>query len=155
MKIWTQGKKVQFSTDNGGLWLENSTNLHFQYYTELFFLEFKFWFFFAGQLRVTVEDYCISLNPNNFFFGCVGSCGYVPWSVKCIVILQTTEHCNLTRILFVPLKMQIFISYFLFSWIFLLQKKNRQMKAGQNNKYDITNTLGLVLCRFGFTLNSR
>lgn len=30
------------------------------------------------------------------------------------------------------------------SWNFLLQKKNRQMKAGQNNIYDITKTLDLV-----------
>ena len=29
----------------------------------------------------------------------------------------------------------------------------RQMKAGQNNKYDFKNTLGLVLCKFVFTLN--
>ena len=68
--------KFEFE-ENGGLWLENSTNLHFQYYTELFFLEFKFWFFFARQLRVTIEDYCISLNPNNFFLvvlGVVGMC---------------------------------------------------------------------------------
>ena len=72
IKIWIRGKKVQYSTKNGGLWLENSTNLHFQYYTELFFLEFKFWFFFARQLRVTIEDYCISLNPNNFFLVVLG-----------------------------------------------------------------------------------
>ena len=32
IKIRTWGKKVQFSTENGGLSLENSTNLHFQYY---------------------------------------------------------------------------------------------------------------------------
>ena len=65
-------KKVQYSTKIGGLWLENSINLHFQYYTELFFLEFKFWFFFARQLRVTIEDYCISLNLNNFFLVVLG-----------------------------------------------------------------------------------
>ena len=29
--------------------------------TPLFFLKFKFWFFFAGQLRMTVLDCCISL----------------------------------------------------------------------------------------------
>ena len=71
-KFNLEERKVQYSTKNGGLWLENSTNLHFQYYTELFFLEFKFWFFFAGQLRVTIEDYCISLNPNNFFLVVLG-----------------------------------------------------------------------------------
>ena len=68
------------------MWLENSTNLHFQYYTELFFLKFKFWFFFARQLRVTIEDYCISLNPNNFFLvvlGVVDMChDLLKWRLK-------------------------------------------------------------------------
>ena len=41
-KIEFEEKKVQYSTKNGGLLLENTTNLHFQFYTELFFLEFKF-----------------------------------------------------------------------------------------------------------------
>ena len=30
-KFEPEEKKVQFITENGGLWLENSTNLHFQY----------------------------------------------------------------------------------------------------------------------------
>ena len=44
---------------------------------------------------MTIEDYCISLNPNNFFFGCVGSCGYVPRSVKSVEGQGTKAQRNL------------------------------------------------------------
>jgi hypothetical protein len=44
--------------------------------------------------------------------------------------------------------MQIFISHFVFRRQpaeFFFSKKICQMKAGQNNKYDITKALGLVM----------
>ena len=49
---------------------------------QLFFLEFKIRFFFVRQLRMTILDCCISLKMIKKIFGCVGSCGYAPTSVK-------------------------------------------------------------------------
>ena len=49
-----------------------------------------------------------------------------------------------------PPKMQIFISHFVFRRQpdeFFFSKKIRQMKAGQNNKYDIRKTLGVMQVR--------
>ena len=59
---------------------------------------------------------------------------------------EKTEHCNLTRKFVWPQKMQTFMSHFVFRRQpaeLLISKNIRQMEAGQNNKYDITKTLGL------------
>ena len=59
---------------------------------------------------------------------------------------EKNEHCNLKR-KFVCMKMQIFIGHYVFrrqSPELFFSKKIPQMKADQNNKYDITITLGLV-----------
>ena len=75
---------------------------------------------------------------------------------------EKTEHCNLTR-KFACLWKCKFASTTLFleaaSWIFLLQKIH-QMKAGQNNKYDITKTWSLVqvwfwLCKIWKNVNKK
>ena len=73
--------KVQLIAESEGLWLEMAWNSTFSNKLNLFFLEFKFWFFFARQLKVTILDCCISFKIVKKI-GCVGSCGYVPPSVK-------------------------------------------------------------------------
>ena len=82
-KIQSPGKKAQFSTEYGGLWLENSTNLHFQSGLNLTFFSRAQILIFLCQ--ATQGDHIRLLNyfeQCTHFFGCVGSCGYVPPSVK-------------------------------------------------------------------------
>ena len=57
-------------------WLENAT-----FSNKLNFFSLEFWFFFMRQFRMTILDCCISLKIIKKF-GCVGSCKYVPASVK-------------------------------------------------------------------------
>ena len=57
IKIRSRGKKVQFITESGGLW--QKTQLSVINWT--FLLEFKFWFFFTRQLRMSILGCCISL----------------------------------------------------------------------------------------------
>ena len=55
--------------------------------------------------------------------------------------------CRFDKKIGLPLKMQIFTNHFVFRrqpTDFFFSKKMCQMKAGQNNKYDITKTWGFV-----------
>ena len=84
----------------------------FEFFQKLnfFFLKFKFWFFFARQLRMTILDCCISLKMIKKNFGCVGSCEYAPASVKSLQF------------------------YFYFWWMTLLQKfKNRSSSVQRDD----------------------
>ena len=70
---------------------------------------------------------------------------------------EKSEHCNLTRKFVCLCKFSSTADCFKKAarWIFLLQKI-RQMKAGQNNKYDITNAWGVVqVCLVGVEVDWR
>ena len=59
--------------------------------------------------------------------------------------------CQFDKKIGLPLKMQIFTNHFVFrrqpTEFFYLQKKMCQMKADQNNKYDITKTRGTYVVK--------